>query len=181
MRTETAQILISRLNPKSQGLDIRVDGLKGGITGNDIAAAMSGCPPIQEWTARLCYAGQKEYKPLIREWLLAKTIKRWDNLTFEQKEAIVDIVLNMVTPDKVCPTCKGRKEAPNTEHKLTICQTCEGDGWVYLKNNKKYKMLNTNRDGYFRYFLPKIKEIKDIFERQQDYILETITSQLSAG
>ena len=178
MRFEVAEELITRLNPKTQGLEMRVQGLQGGITAHDIAHAMRGADVIEEAIARYKFAGQSQFREAIIQWLWAVAIRlkdreRW-HTSPDQHRTMAEIVLNTNIPDKLCPVCKGRKLAPNDLGKPDICSQCKGDGFIGLQAIDKAQRLGVKESAYYKTYSCKISQINQAFKEKDDNVIRKI-------
>ena len=182
MTPETARYLVARLNAKTSSWQAPVQGLQGGLTSHDIAMAMVGCSPIDEWIARLSLAGQQEYREPVRQWLVAVAIKlsdKWGSATFEHKKAVADIVLQDMLPDRLCPVCKGRKSAPNHEHKIIECMNCNGRGWILLTDEGRGKILGMSRSNYQRIWRDRVNLVIKRYQAHESIAINAIVKHFA--
>lgn len=181
MKHESAQRMIARLNPKGSATEMRVQGLRGGISAHDVAMAMAGSAPIDEWIARLIYAGQIEYRHLVHEYLIARAIKnsdRWGKCTYDQKRAIADIVMNDVAPDRVCGDCKGRGIDPTSATQTDNCPVCQGVRFIKYRPSDKWEMLGTTERTYYRVWNRRVKEVSADFSVHESVVVNKIIKYL---
>lgn len=175
MRPETAEELISRLNPKTQGWDIRVDGLTGGLSEMDIAHAMRGCNIYEQALIRYSLAGEIQYQSLVKEWLIAKAIKmNWREAKYEQKQAAANIVIIDEIISRRCSTCKGRRKVPEN-HRLIDCPDCMGLGRSLLRDKEKYQELQIDKKSWQRVWRARIENLAKSYRETERALIGRIS------
>ena len=183
MKAEAAEEYIARLNAQTQSLEMRVQGLQGGLTAHDIAQAMRGADVIEDAIARFKFANQLVYRETIIQWLWAIIIGyanrgKW-RTTPDQHRAMAEIVLNDNHPEKPCPVCKGRKIAPNSMGKLVLCLECNGNGFTGLMDKERAALLGIKKAAYSRFYQRKISVINQEFRKKYEPVIYRITRYLS--
>lgn len=178
MSYEAAQNLMLQLNPKTQSLNIHVDGLRTLLSPADIAAALRGVPAIAIQIAEASILGSQEAIEHIRFWLLAVVInlsyeQHW-KADFEKKRQFTDIIHRDIFSSR-CPVCKGRKEAPDPEtQRITECLECGGRGRIPRTVVEKAKYLGVSTRGYFKTWRQREWAIKSRYEEHENEAIQAI-------
>ena len=170
--------LLLKLNPQTQKIIIRVDGSTISVSPADVAAALRGVPDISCRIAEASILGSQEAIETVRYWLLAVVIR----LSHEQKwktEYVRKVIFSSIIHRDIfssrCPTCKGRKEAPDPEtHKIVICQDCGGLGKISKTITQKAKCLGISRQKYDRNWKPRETDIKGRYAHYEHQALYAI-------
>jgi len=177
MKREAAETLISRLNARTGSYAMRVQGVTGGLSGVDVAAAMAGAPRIEESIARLKYAGQEEYRVEVWQWLIAVAIRisdNWRKCSFEQKELLAAFVLNEVVPNRLCPVCHGRTWTPDAKGMEETCACCDGKGWAFPTKKHKVKLLGVAAESWSRTWADRANQLMDEFDQRDRRVIERV-------
>jgi len=179
---EAAQHLILRLNPKTQSINIHVDGLRVALSPSDIAASLKGLPAIAVQIAEASILGSQEAVEHIRFWLLAVVInlsyeQHWKT-DFDKKRQFTDIIHRDIFSAR-CPTCKGRKEAPDPEtHKIINCQACNGLGRIPRTIVEKSKQMGISTVAYFKTWKAREWTVKARYEEHENEAIEALRKNL---
>ena len=177
----TASEILSRLNPKTQGLEMRVQGLQGGISGHDIAMAMRGSSYIDEAIARLKFAGQTEYTDKVIRWLeliAQKMSRNWRKKQKGQEYLIAILVYNEHIVNPVCQICNGRRQGPNKHGLIQDCPKCLGTGRRAFGSKDKAEYLGVDESSYRKVWKDRIRDVSDVYLRRESAIVNRIAQYM---
>lgn len=161
---------------------VRVDGVRADVTPADIAAAMSGLPSISIHIARALILADDYAAESVRFWLVAVAIEQshrdgWGREDYGLKQALAGIVAAEIFPPR-CPTCKGRRQAPNDRGVPVECPECDGRGVLRMQSAEKAQVMGVSERTWRAVWRVRAERIMRTYERREGECVARIRQRL---